>query len=192
MKRSRPAEASTNAADDSRGITRYNLPRTWQTHRFEPSPAVGARQLPANLQARAPVGLGGEQEPVLCYGAGTVCPRGREHCKTGREKGKESRGYCSVSNINWKTFQFLLPTASEVRNKTSRLPSNPARLLPACLGTGNAHVPGTRQLPRAVAERYRKTSVSAGVGNLLASLPKGSEGTPGPPGLARAAGSHAP
>lgn len=113
------------------------------------------------------------------------CVTGQARCAPGegREKGKESRGYCSVSNISWKTFQFLLPAASEGRNKTSYLHNELVQLLPACLGTGNTHVPGTRWLLRAVAERYPKTWVSAGVGNLLASLPKGSEGTPRAPDL---------
>lgn len=58
----------------------------------------------------------------------------------GEKRERKAEVTAPGSNINWKTFKFLLLTAFEVQNKTPPLPSKPTHnCCPAmCLGTGNA------------------------------------------------------
>lgn len=137
-----------------------------------PSPDVRARQLPANLPAQAPPEPKGAREAVPRGRGNTRCVPGVGNTTNLGEKGERQVEVTShISNVNWETFKFLLPAASEARTKTSHHPDKAARLSPAHthLGTGNMHVPWTQLLPRGTAGSCRKTLVSAGFGNHLCS-----------------------
>lgn len=135
-----------------------------------PSPNGRARQLPANLPPQAPLQPKGAREAVPHGGGNMRCALGVGNTANLGEKGERKAEVPShVSNVNWKTFKFLLPAASKARNKTSRHPDKAARLPPAhtCLGTGNARVPWTQLLPRGTVGSYRETAASAGFGSCL-------------------------
>lgn len=156
MKGSRPAEALTNAADDSRGIRWSNLPRTWQTPCFNPlswRPRSPASSKPPSV---SPTWAESTRGSAVWWGEHTACPGRRKCHKFGREREKESRGY--FLRIKYQLGeQFLLPAASEARNKTSHCPGKAAWLSPVRtrLGMGTMHVPWTQLLPWGTARSYR-------------------------------------
>lgn len=121
MKGSRAVEALTNAADDSREIGWCNLPRTWQTCCFHPfswhprSPA----------SSKMPFASPSQTQKSTRGSAVSRAIRGVPHKGTTNfweKQVRKAKITSYISNVSWKTFKFLLPAASEARNKTSHHP----------------------------------------------------------------------
>lgn len=114
------SEAVTNAAGNSQGIRWYKPPRTWQTCCFDPlsqqlrlaAPSKPLATSPARAERSTRGGAAWQEE---LHSA----PWEQKTPWIWGEKGERKPEVTPhVSNANWETFEFLLPAASEAKNKT--------------------------------------------------------------------------
>lgn len=99
----------------------YNLPRTWQTCCFDPfswhphSPACSKMPFESPSQTQK------STRGSAVSGAKHGVPH-KDNANFWEKQVRKAKITSYMSNVSWKIFKFLLPAASEARNKTSHHP----------------------------------------------------------------------